>query len=242
MAISKIFYSVAFSTILIVCAVGAAENDEPSHSCIIQPNEQVRLSRVPAMIAGLDPQVSIPVEGHLKLHFVSSDSSSMRLSPTGDFTHVAGPYDPVSRRLYIWGYFLNGWVEIQKDANTWRFGESGKVEPLLYHPADDIEDVTLVERSEALGVQFYIGFTAPNWLTGRQSYRVYQITGTEMSRVPILEDHKLWYVGDDPASGLAVFAPNGSRWASQPDLLVWYDGTQIVEQVPENSTHYRWCP
>lgn len=188
----------------------------------------VGLGRTPAAIRGLEPMVSIPTEGHLKLNFVSSDCCSEWLSPTGDLTVVAGPYDPVNQRLYLWGFFKNGWIEVDEVADTWVFGVSGTIEPRLYEPADDIEDVTVIERSEVLGIQFYSGYTAPHWLTGRQSYRVYQIRGLEQTRVPELEAGNLGYVGDDLAAGLAVFAPAGVSWGSSPEVLVWYDGYGIV--------------
>lgn len=188
-----------------------------------------RLGETPATVRGLEPQVSRPTEGHLKLNFISSDCCSNRLSPVGDLTIVAGPYDPVSRRLYLWGFDKNGWIKIDKVADTWMFGESGTIEPRLYEPANDVEDVTEIERSDVLGIQFYSGFTAPHWLTGRQSYRVYQIRGEEETRVPELEAGNLRYVGDDPAAGLAVFAPVGASWVNNPEVLAWYDGYEIVK-------------
>jgi hypothetical protein len=143
-------------------------------------------------------------------------------------TLVAGPYDPVSQRLYLWGFDKNGWIEVDEVADSWVFGEGGIIEPRLYEPADDIEDVTLIARSEILNVQFYSGYTAPHWLTGRQSYQVYQIRGLEKTRVPELEAGKLGYVGDDLTAGLAVFAPVGAPWGNSPEVLTWYDGSEIV--------------
>lgn len=65
-------------------------------------------------------------------------------------------------------------------------------------------------------------------MTGRQSYRAYQISGHEMSRVPELEAERLDYVGDDLTAGLAVFSPAGASWVSSPEMLIWYDGAEIV--------------
>lgn len=147
----------------------------------------------------------------------------------GDLTADAGPYDPASQRLYVWGFFQNGWIEVIEAGGTWYFGESGTIGPRLYEPADDIEDVTPIERSAVLGIQFYIGYTAPHWLTGSQSYRVYQISGSEMLRVAELEAGRYRYVGDDLAAGLAVFVPDGVAWdRNNLEALVWYDGTEIV--------------
>ncbi|MGR3660931.1 MAG: hypothetical protein ACU0CA_07035 [Paracoccaceae bacterium] len=87
------------------------------------------------------------------------------------------------------------------EAGTWLFGESGMIQPALYDPADDIADVEVIERSEVLGIQFYSGFTSPHWLTGSQTYRVYQISEAGMSRVKELEGQKFRYLGDD-TSGL----------------------------------------
>lgn len=243
MAISKVFGLGAVSTILLACAVSAAENEVPFPNCIVQPSGPSSLSRIPAVIPNLDPQVSIPLEGYVKLHFESSDTDSMWPSPTGDFTFTAGPYDPASQRLYLWGYFSNGWIEVRQAAGgLWLFDQSDTIEPLLYYPAHDIEDVSLIERSETLGLQFYSGFTSPHWLTGSQSYRFYQIAGTKMSRVAALESRNLIYLGDDPSSGLAALAPFGSRWSQNTELLVWYDGVRIVERAPRKEIPHSWCP
>lgn len=115
----------------------------------------VGLSPQPVAVHGLEPLVSLHREGHLRLHGTDWPS------PVGDLTHVAGPYDPASRRLYLWGFDRNGWIEVVEVAGAWIFGESGTIEPRLYESADDIEDVTAIERSEILGVQFYIGYTRP---------------------------------------------------------------------------------
>ncbi|MGR3660932.1 MAG: hypothetical protein ACU0CA_07040 [Paracoccaceae bacterium] len=84
-----------------------AKADVHNLSCIERPNPPTSLGRTPAKIIGLGPEISIPVEGFLKLHIDNSDDSKW-LSPTGDFTFTAGPYDPNSKRLYLWGYFANG--------------------------------------------------------------------------------------------------------------------------------------
>ncbi len=175
----------------------------------------VGLSPQPVAVHGLEPLVSLHREGHLRLHGTDWPS------PVGGLTYVAGPYDPASRRLYLWGFDKNGWIAMN-------LSESGTIEPRLYYPADDIEDVAPIARSEVLGVQFYSGYTAPHWLTGSQSYRVYQISGPEMSRVPELEAGTLDYVGDDLATGFAVFAPVGASWVGSPEMLIWYDGAEIV--------------
>lgn len=207
----------------------AHAEDDPGR-CISRQHQPtgVGLSREPTAIHGLEPLVSRPAEGRLKLHAMATDCCSSWSSPAGDFAFLAGPYDPLSQRLYIWGFDRNGWIEAVQAADTWVFGESGVIEPKLYHPADDIEDVTEIQRSEILRVLFYSGYTAPHWLTGKQSYRVYQISGPEMLRVPELEAGMLDYVGDDLKTGLAVFAPAGLPWVERPDLLVWYDGAGIV--------------
>lgn len=227
--------------ILLATMVDRAYAEEPDLNCIKRPSQNVRLSRVPAKITDLKPQVSIPVEGYIKLHFNNSDTSSMWLSPTGDFTFAAGPYDPNTKRLYIWGYFNSGWIEVQHEAGTWLFGQSGTIRPKLYYPADDIEDVEIIERSEVLGVQFYSGFTAPHWLTGSQTYRVYQMSGADMSRVGELDIRNLRYLGDDQVKRFAVFAPNGSHWTQDPAVLVWYDGVRIIEPAPGAAIPNRWC-
>lgn len=207
----------------------AHAEDDPGH-CISREHQPsgASLSREPTAVHGLGPLVSLPSEGQLKLHTMAADCCSSWHSPTGDWTFSAGPYDPLSQRLYVWGFDRNGWIEAVQTADTWVFGESGLIEPRLFHPADDIEDVTEIERSEILGVQFYSGYTAHHWLTGNQSYRVYQIRGLEMSRVPELEAGMLEYMGDDLAAGLAVFAPAGASWVSNPEMLIWYDGVGIV--------------
>lgn len=191
----------------------------------------VSLSRTPAVINGLTPQVILSAEGYLKLIFDSSDCCSAWYSPIGDLTFAAGPYDPASRRLYLWGPARNGWIEVEAVAGTWVFGESGTIEPKLHEVADNInygDYATMIERSEVLGLQFYSGYRSPHWLTGSQSYRVYQFSATEETRVPELEAGNLDYLGDDLVAGLAVFAPAGLPWVERPDLLVWYDGAGIV--------------
>lgn len=229
---SKTQFSILFFAIVVLNQGAHAEGNV--ERCISRQHQPtgVGLSRTPAAIRGLKPRVSIPNEGYLKLNFVSSDCCSERFSPIGDWTFVAGPYDPVSQRLYLWGFDKNGWIEVNEVADTWVFGESGTIEQTLYAPADDIEDVTRIARSEILNMQFYGGYTAPHWLTGRQSYQVYQIRGLEETRVPELEAGKLYYVGDDLTAGFAVFAPVGASWRSGPEVLTWYDGSEIVAPPP----------
>jgi hypothetical protein len=211
-----------------VSQVAHAEGE--AERCISRQHQPtgVGLSGTPAAIHSLEPLVSLPAEGHVKLHFITSDCCSKTRSPVGDWTTVAGPYDPVSRRLYLWGFDRNGWIEVVEVADTWNFGDSGTVGPKLYTPADDIEDVTAIARSAVLGVLFYSGYTAPQWLTGSQFYQVYQFKGSEETRVPELEAGSLSYVGDDLAAGLAVFAPVGVSWVNRPEVLAWYDGSRIV--------------
>lgn len=220
-------------TVLLLGTNAHAERDPDR--CISRQHQPtgVSLSREPTAIHGFDPLVSMSSLGRLKLHSSSTDCCSEWPSPVGDLTVLAGPYDPASERLYLWSFYRNGWIEPVEAAGTWYFGEGGVIEPELYFPADDIEDVTVVERSEVLGVQFYSGYTAPHWLTGGQSYRVYQITGSEMRRVPELEAGRLHYVGDDPDAGFAVFAPAGGSGADDPQLLIWYDGAEIARPSPD---------
>lgn len=216
---------------------GAHAEGDPGR-CISRQHQPtgISLGREPAAVHGLEPLVSLPSEGHLTLGCCSDQPS-----PVGDLTFIAGPFDPESQRLYLWGFDRNGWVEAVQTADTWVFGESGVIEPRLYHPADDIEDVTQIERSEVLGVQFYSGYTAPHWLTGSQSYRVYQISGSEMTRVPELEAGRLAYLGDDLDTGFAVFAPAGASWVSNPDVLVRYDGAMIATPPTHPPPPARWC-
>lgn len=194
----------------------------------------------PVAIHGLEPLVSRPRPRGISLHPGSTDASVGPV-PIWEWTSTVGPYDPASRRLYIWAFDRNGWIEVLEAAGTWVFGERGIIEPKLYFPADDIEDVTAIARSALLGVQFYSGFTAPHWLTGGQSYRVYRISGTEMSRVPELEAGRLQYLGDDLVAGLAVFAPAHAPWSRNPEVLVWYDGTGIVPPPADLSPPTGWC-
>lgn len=199
---------------IILASFGAAGDfvhaEEPTR-CISREHqpEGTGLDRggIPSRVHGLAPMVSLRGEGQIELFDPVSDCCDSRMSPAGDWTSLAGPYDPKSRRLYLWGYDSNGWIEVLESGATWSFGESGYVAPTLYFPANDIEDATPIRRSAILGVQFYSGFTAPFWLMGTQSYRVYQIDGVEMERVAELEAMKLEYLGDDVASGLAVFHP-----------------------------------
>lgn len=205
----------------------ALAEDRPER-CILRQDWTAGITSGPVAILGLTPLVSVPAEGTLKLHTESSDCCSSWRSPVGDLTSVAGPYDPASQRLYLWGFDENGWIEVAETAGTWIFGESGIIRPQLYYPANDIEDVTAIKRSAILGAEFYSGYTAPHWLTGSQSYRVYRIVGTEMARVPELETKSLVYVGDDLAANAAVFAPAGVSWINNSQVLVWYGQAGII--------------
>lgn len=234
-------YLGALALILTTLIVEKATADVHNFDCIERPSPSVSIGRVPVKVVGLDPQVSSPIGGFLKLHFTNSDSDSKWRSPTGGFSFSAGPYDPKSKRLYIWGYFANGWIEVRYMAGTWLFGQSGPIQPNLYYPADDIEDVEVIERSEVLDMLFYSGFTSPHWLTGSQTYNVYQIFGEDMSRIKELEPQKLHYLGDDLANRMAVFAPVGSRWTQNPDVLVWYDGKRIIQPTSGAVIPNHWC-
>lgn len=221
-----------------------AENHDDPESCVSRFRDasvSLNNDRDTKKVYGLTPLISIPVEGHLQLSVDGVVQGDPVWSPTGDFTFSVGPYDAASKRLYSWGYFDSGWIEVfyNDTFGYWQFGESDTLRPKLYEPADDIEDVQLVHISSALGVLFYSGFTAPHWLTGSQSYRVYRIDGQEMARLQELEDRKMWYVGDDLINGLAIFAPLGARWSDKPNALMAYDGNQIFD----NETNFGagWC-
>jgi hypothetical protein len=192
----------------------ATAQDQSEQRCIVPDSPSVNLERDPNDFLNIGIDVGIAYEGFLTI------GGSIVGSPTGDFTITAGPYDPSNGRLYIWGYFRNGWVNVHNL-------ERGVIRPSLHQPISDIEDVTFVRRSEALGVQFYSGWTAPHWFTRRQSFRVFMISGNDMTRVPELEELQLHYVGDDPVLDLAVFA-SGSPRSLQYDDPVWFDGTKIV--------------
>ncbi len=176
----------------------------------------------------LEPQISIPSEGMLKLHFGTVEGEAV-WSPTGDFIFGVGPYDPDSGRVYVYGWFMNGWINVSNDAGVWSFGESGEIRPNLYDPPYDIDDVQDIRRSAELGRQFYSGYTKPHWLTGYQSYRVYEIIGTEMLRVPILERDMLRYYKDDVNNGLAAFVPVSANFRDPAEILVLYDGAEVTQ-------------
>ena len=199
----------------------SAENQE---SCIIPPEMPVNLDREATDFLNIGVDIGKASEGILSI-----DEAEV-VSPTGDFTIAAGPYDPSSGRLYIWGYFVNGWVDVHSL-------EKGDVRPKLYASADEIEDVTYVLRSEALGVQFYSGWTAPHWLTRHQSFRVFMMSGEKATRIRALEKLYLHYIGDDPATNLAVFMSlDGNR------ALVWFDGAEIVKPPYEIKAPMQLCP
>lgn len=196
-------------------------------------------------VPGLLPRVRIPVEGFLELvPAPGREDGDRALAPTGDFTNAVGPYDPVSRRLYLWAYSKVGWIEVYQRSGTWLFGEGGKLRPRLYNSSQDGkgDSVRHVRRSEVLGLQFYGGWTAEHWLTGWRSYRFYQISGAGMTRVPEIEARELGYLGDDPVAGMAVLVPAEGAWADRVGGLVWYDGSRVIEPGPGEAipdTHCR---
>jgi len=203
---------------------------EPYHEAYCQTARTGRAempSGPPYSVAGLPLEIDIPLEGKIRLRDPETGWEIEAWSPTGDFTFSFGPYDPASQRLYIWGYWENGWVEVRSQVLEtqeviWRFGASGLLEPRLYEPIDDIEDVVPLQPSPATGVIFYQGYTAPHWLTGGQSYRVYKIDGAEMTLLRKEEARRLAYVGDDPITGMAVFWSAHEGW-------IWYDGDNFIE-------------
>ncbi|RBW45840.1 hypothetical protein DS901_01560 [Loktanella sp. D2R18] len=179
-------------------------------------------------VEGLEPHISIPSEGMLKLHIGAVETEAV-WSPTGDFIFGLGPYDPDSGRVYVYGWFVNGWINVLDDGEIWRFGESGTIHPNLYDPPDDIDDVQGIHRSSVLGRQFYSGYTKPHWLTGFQSYRVYEIIDTEMLRVPVLERDMLRYYKDDVNNGFATFVSVSANFRDPEEILVLYDGIEITQ-------------
>lgn len=214
----KIFFGATFVLTLLTATNTNAQSRE---RCLIPPSgyASVRFEQDPADLLELGVDIGLVSEGTLSI------GGTRLRSPTGSWTITVGPYDPASGRLYLWGWFKNGWVNV----HTF---EQDDIRPGLYSPADDIDDVTYIDRSEALGVQFYSGWTAPHWLTGRQSYRVFVLSGTKMTRLRALEELQLRYVGDDPEVNLAVFSDVTSG-ALKPNDVVWFDGTDIV-QPPDN--------
>jgi len=160
---------------------------------------------MPVSIPNLEPMMSIPYEGQLRIHNPETGQTTDAWSPTGDLTSSFSAYDPESHRLYVWGFSENGWIEVLHAGESWLFGERSKITPRLYNPKHDIEDVVPVRMNEALGSLFYHGYTAPHWLTGTQSYRFFQINGTDMRRIKIAEDKILTYFRDDPTTGMAIF-------------------------------------
>ena len=207
------FWPTAFLLLGLLSAAHASAQGK--EHCFVPPNNDVRLEREPSDLFDLGITIGIAYEGFLYI------DGRVVPSPTGDITIAAGPYDPTSGRLYIWGYDENGWVDL-------RTLEQGGVRPILYSPASDIEDATYIKRSEVLGVQFYSGWTAPHWFSRQQSYRVYALSGTDMTRVKALEREQLRFVGDDIEAKLAVFAPVEERSTLGFETWVWFDGTQIL--------------
>ncbi len=226
------FVSLALTLILV--SPTQAKSTGVVASCFVRPAVPVGFKNRgdPVAISGLVPQVRMPYEGALQLVPAPGRENGNRAwSPTGDFTSVVGPYDPVSRRLYVWGYDTVGWIEVFPQSGTWLFGESGKIRPQLFDPGDDGKGdaVRSVQRSDVLGLQFYEGWTPVHWLTGRQSYRYFTIAGTQMRRVPELEHRNLRYIGDDPVAGMAVFLPSDVSWSDRRGKLVWFDGAHVIE-------------
>lgn len=217
--LSALKFSTAATLLLVSQSI--AQNPE---RCIVRAEQGVTLEREATDFLGIGTEIGIAYEGFLTIGGVIVGS------PTGDFTFTAGPYDPSNQRLYIWGYFKNGWVNLEtKEKNVLR--------PYLYSPKHDIEDVVPVLRSDVLGVQFYSEWTSPNWLTGRQKYRMFILSEDGMRRVEALEKEHLYYVGDDVLTGLAGFAPEGRL----SEGLVWFDGVSVVRQPGDLQTPSRFC-
>ncbi len=231
---------VLLALMLILVSSAQAQSTSAVTSCFVRPALPVGLRNLgdPVAVSGLVPQVRMPYEGALQLALARDrDNGSQAWSPTGDFTSTVGPYDPVSRRLYVWGYFTVGWIEMFPHSGTWLFGERGKIHPRLFDPGDDGkgDSVRFVQRSDILGLQFYEGWTPVHWLTGRQTYRFFQIAGTQMRRVPELEHRNLRYLGDDLVAGMAVFLPSDVSWPDRRGKLVWCDGTSVIEPEPDDA-------
>jgi hypothetical protein len=219
----KICFRVTFILTLLSATNSNAQSEE---RCLVPDRSGASLEREPTDFLDIGIDIGLASEGFLTI------GGTIVGSPTGDHTFSTGSYDPASGRLYIWGWFQNGWVNV-------RTLEQDDIRPRLYSPADDIDDVTSISRSEALGVQFYSGWTAPNWLTGRQSYKVFMLSGTEMISIKALEELQMRYVGDDPVTNLAVFTDTtmGYKWND----LVWFDGTDIVQPPDNLDLPIRWC-
>ncbi|KRS16450.1 hypothetical protein [Roseovarius indicus] len=240
------FYLALLALILNPVSPLRAETSDTGADCFERPSALAWLHNHgdPVAVPGLLPRVRIPVEGFLELVPAPGREDGERaLSPTGDFTFAVGPYDPVSRRLYLWAYFKVGWIEVYQSSGTWVFGEGGTLRPRLYDSSQDGkgDSVRHVRRSEALGLQFYGGWTAEHWLTGWRSYRFYQIRGAGMTRVPEIEARGLRYLGDDPVAGMAVLVPTEGAWADRVGNLVWYDGSRVIEPGAEDSIPGRHC-
>jgi hypothetical protein len=217
------------ATLILTLLSASNSNAQSQERCLIPPSGygSVRLEHDPVDLLDIGIDIGLASEGFLTI------GGTVVGSPTGGHTMTVGPYDPASGRLYVWGWFKNGWVNV----DTF---ERSDIRPRLYSPADDIDDVTYIDRSKALGVQFYSGWTAPHWLTGRQSYRVFVLSGTEMIRLRALEELQLRYVGDDPEVNLAVFSDVTSGALGTNDV-VWFDGTDIVQPPDNLDLPIRWC-
>lgn len=225
-----------FSVLALCVWITGATSGHASDACLLPGQTVSPLKRfdVPTTVAGLDPDILSPSEGKLQFFFESDPRYGPEAwSPTGDFSLGVGPYDPVEDVLYVYGYFENGWIEAIEERGFWRFGESGVFSPHLNDPPRDRSDsVNGIVRSPMLGVQFYQGTEQKHWLTRQRYYRVYQVSGSELMRVPELEEGKLRYLGDDPNSGMAVFIPHGAPRTEWSSTAVWYDGNSIVKPKP----------
>ncbi len=230
------------SQVLLTSAISAIAEEH----CLIRYESLVSIKRfdVPATVPGLEPQIIMPSEGKLQF-FLENDAKYGHdaWSPTGDITPAVGPYDPKSGRLYVWGYFDIGWIKVIDQSGNWLFGESAKISPRLFDSWNDGKGDSVKEilRSPVLDVLFYQGTTAKHWLTKRQSYRVYQIDGSEMKRVPDLETRKLRYIGDDPIAKMAVFAPVDVEWSDRQHRFVWYNGESVIEPPSEEEIPHTFC-
>ncbi|MEM7731243.1 MAG: hypothetical protein AAF280_00485 [Pseudomonadota bacterium] len=217
-----------FFALSALAILGASPTNAQEEARCIQANtDRMDLRREALPFPGLDIRIGIAYEGFLQI------GDKVFPSPTGDINGSAGPYDAEYNILYIWGYWTNGWINIDT-------GESDRIRPNLYDPPNDIEDVTGIRRSHALGMQFYSGWTGHRaWLIGPREYRVYKIEGRNLVRIRELEDNHLRYMGDDPLTNLAVFFPRSE--GSYPDDLIWFDGERIVDPPRANWLLQKSC-
>jgi hypothetical protein len=248
--VTNIPFSLASLCVLLVTALTSptqAEDSSATARCIVRPAGSIGLHNRgdPVSVSGLMPQIRIPSEGELQLAPVPNSQTENRAwSPTGDATSTVGPYDPVTQRLYVWGYFEAGWIEVLSQSGTWLFGEKGKIKPRLYERRDKARAggrMQEVRRSDVLGYQFYEGWTAHHWLTSQQTYRSYELVGTKMRRALELERRNLIFVGDDPVARMAVFVPNDVPWMDWQGNLVWYDGIAVIEPSADQKIPNAFC-